>query len=201
MEETETHLNWLDLLAAMALVFFLAMTQAGCAMMQSQPPQLTDYSDTGVLNWSNQVMSYWGDQTGGSDVLGYGGALSMAGLTSGTLLATASGASAAPGLAFGSAVVSWVLAILKPTGHGNAVLAGATDVLSARQQYFQDRTAAGISRTPNNCMTRYAGTFAGKIDAAISKWLRLKQELAPADPQPPVNQGMVAGRTATECGQ
>ena len=49
-------------------------------------------------------MRHWGKDSSISDGLGYGGAISLAGLSTGTLLAAAGRSPAAPGLAMGSAL-------------------------------------------------------------------------------------------------
>jgi hypothetical protein len=167
--------------AGLVLIALLALPS--CSVIN--PPELEDYTDKGVVEWSQATMRHWGKDSSVSDGVGYGGAISLAGLSTGTLLAAAGRSPAAPGLAMGSALLSWVLAIAKPTGHGNAILAGYIMMTKAWNEYFASLTSAGISTVPDKCMTAQGGIFAGRIAMARAKVASLSQELDPPDPQLP----------------
>jgi len=155
------------------------------------------------LAHSKALLAYWGNDATGAEVLGYGGAISVAGLSTGTLLAAAGGSPAAPGLAMGSALISWVLGILKPTGHGHVIAEAASLVMAAESKYFVDKTQAGIATVPTNCMTTFAATLAASINQAKSREMRLRQALAPVDPQVPGQAVGLIGeqRQGNNCGR
>ena len=176
----------------------------GCTAIR-QPPSLTDYSDAGVLVYKRDMLAYWGADAQGNEWLGYGGGITQAGLTSGTLLATAGGSPAAPGLALGSALVSWILGIIKPAGHGHLIVQAASTVTAAEGKYFVDKTAAGISTVPTNCMTTFAAALVAVINRERSDEMRLRQALAPVDPPVPGmgKVGLVSGpdQPRNNCGR
>lgn len=166
-------------------------------------PELTDFSDKGVNDYGTAMIKFLDRGSGTSDIVSYGGAISLAGLSTGTVMAATARAPGAPGLAVGAAILSWVLSILKPTGHGNIMVGGISDILGAREKYFTDKTAAGISTVPTNCMTVFGGIFAGAIDRAMANALLRIQELAPKDPLPPSSEtNKETNRTAgNTCGR
>jgi len=169
----------------------------GCSTMRS--PQLTDYSDVGALNWSNQVLATW--SPAGGDMLAYGGAVSAAGLTTGTLLAAGTGSPAVTGLAFGSAMLQWALSIFKPNEHNNALMEGAVMVREAVAKYFTAKTAAGISKTPTDCMTQYAGVLVADVNIAQNRVAFLEQQRMPKDPAPPDTGGQKLVGGVNTCGR
>ena len=173
----------------------------GCSTVKG-PPELTDYSDAGALTWSNNVLATWSPAAG--DLLAYGSAISAAGLTTGTLFAAGTGSPAVTGLALGSAMLQWITSILKPNERNNALMEGAIMVREAVAKYFTNKTAAGISKTPADCMTAYAGVLVAEVNIAQNRVAFLDQKRMPIDPKPPTDaagQRTAAAPVMNTCGR
>lgn len=180
------------------LLVIVAMTMLSFGCGQSRV-NLTDYSDQGVLAYSNAVLAGWDTSSG--DLLSYGGAISAAGLTTGTLLAAGTGAGAVTGLAFGSTILQWVMSIIKPNERNNALTEGAIMVREAIAKYFTTKTAAGISKVPSDCMTTYGGTLAAEVAIAQNRVALLDQKRMPKDPQPPIETQRSVVAPINTCGR
>ena len=113
----------------------------------------------------------------------------LAGLTTGTLFAAGTGSPAVTGLALGSAMLQWVTSILKPNERNNALMEGAIMVREAVAKYWSTKTAAGISKTPTDCMTSYAGVLVAEVSIAQNRVAFLDQKRMPPDPKPPTDTG------------
>ena len=186
----------LELFLLIVIAAALAALLAGCSTVR--PPQLTDYSDAGALAYSNAVLASW--DTTNNDYLSYGGAVSAAGLSTGTLLAAGTGSPAVTGLAFGAALLQWVRSIFQPTDRANALDEGAEMVRDALKKYFAALTSSGIKNVPANCLTVQAGTLIGDVEDAQNVVSRLDKKRRPPDPKPPDSQRIAAGGT-NDCGR
>lgn len=177
------------------LLFVCLVFLTGCSLSPGLP-QLADYSDKGVLEYSNGVLTSW--DTSKQDLISYGGAMSAAGLGTGTLFAAGTGSPAVTGLAFGSTMLQWMLSIFKPTDRANAWDEGAEMIRESLKKYFSTKTAAGISTVPSNCMTAYAGVLVGEVQDAINVVSRLDKKRRPKDPEPSAERTAAAPNT---CGR
>lgn len=176
------------------LLAFMLLIITGCAAIH--PPSVldelqtqaqlkdpgipTELTDLGILRFGEKVLGAWGLRSHGSEALNMGGALALAGLSTGTLAAAGSmSPGTTRGLAAGFNFILQALGIIKPAERNDARHEGAAMILEARGAFIEALAAKRVYHISNRRFTPQGALYFKQINAAIKIVDRLLVGLAP----------------------
>jgi len=171
------------------VVILFAMFIAGCSTMT--PPSLLDQlepkgagtslSDLGILRYAHAVLDKWGVRSVNTEVLTNSGAIAVAALSTGAVVAGAGGAGTGvmAGLAGGVNFLLQALGIMKPDARANAFSEGGGLILDSEGEYLVALTAKRIYHIPTDRVTPQGAVLLTKVNAAVKAVSRSMVGLLP----------------------
>jgi len=176
------------------VVILFAMFISGCSTMTppnlldqlevkgaADPQAKTSLSDLGILRYAHAVLDKWGVRSVNTEVLTNSGAIAVAALSTGAVVAGAGGAATGvmAGLAGGVNFLLQALGIMKPDARANAFSEGGGLILDSEGEYLVALTSKRIYHIPTDRVTPQGAVLLTKVNAAVKAVSRSMVGLLP----------------------